>query len=711
MAVPVKILADTLFSYSANFSTSDPHIAALADGRFYLVSTLADSSGDLDASGMLVSLNPDSGLSQGGYIIAGGTFGDTVNHSQASVDGISGRKFVGAWTETPTSTGLSDIRGEFFTPNGGGSSGSFLVNVGNTAGNQVRPEAVALNGGSAAFAWVDLATSQIKASVFDQYGNAVISNMTVNQTANATNFFGGMDLGLTALSNGAFVVSWLGNGFSQDYIRIGSSLGFFLPEIAIPGTGSTDVAALADGRFAVTYFRSGGHFARIYDAFGNLSVAEFQVSSSFGFQSVTGLQDGRFIIVYDDNDEIWGQIWNADGSAGSDKFKINSDASGGNSRPYVEALAEGTVAVSWEQATAGGPDIFFTILDPREAGVSIAGTESQDRYTGSRFNDVFVLGDASDVVDGKDGNDQLFGGLGTDQLYGGAGGDTLDGGVGNDILSGGAGNDTIVGGAGFDTADFAGMRSAYTINVDGTQVSGPDGVDTLSGVERFTFDNMTLTRSVAIIPDITVPLGEWVPLSSRLSYSDQDGNPAVQYQFLDAGLAANSGYLWTADVGQRAANEYVTIAAADLATTWVRGGAASGSETMWLRAFDGTLWSDWDSFTLTSTNNLPVAVIGNQTLGREAWEPLANWLSYSDADADPAVQYQFFDAGMAGNSGYLWTADIGQRAANAYVTIAAADLATTWVRAGAAAGSETMWVRAYDGHEWGNWDAFGLTTL
>ena len=41
-------------------------------------------------------------------------------------------------------------------------------------------------------------------------------------------------------------------------------------------------------------------------------------------------------------------------------------------------------------------------------------------------------------------------------------------------------------------------------------------------------------------------------------------------------------------MGQRAANTYITVAAADLDTTWVRGGHVTGAELMLGGAFDGT---------------------------------------------------------------------------------------------------------------------------
>jgi len=84
-----------------------------------------------------------------------------------------------------------------------------------------------------------------------------------------------------------------------------------------------------------------------------------------------------------------------------------------------------------------------------------------------------------------------------DALSGAIGNDTLDGLGGNDLLNGGTGNDMLIGGAGLDTAVFSGNRVQYAItrSVSGVQVSGPDGTDTLSGIERLQFADTTVILS------------------------------------------------------------------------------------------------------------------------------------------------------------------------------------------------------------------------
>ncbi len=117
-----------------------------------------------------------------------------------------------------------------------------------------------------------------------------------------------------------------------------------------------------------------------------------------------------------------------------------------------------------------------------------------DNLSGEDGADTLTGGDGDDVVDGGTGNDDLDGGAGADTLTGDDGADTLDGGEGNDDLTGGPGDDTLEGGAGTDVAEYSSSRSAYTITrtATGYTVSGPDGTDTLTGIEQLQFGNQTM---------------------------------------------------------------------------------------------------------------------------------------------------------------------------------------------------------------------------
>jgi len=76
--------------------------------------------------------------------------------------------------------------------------------------------------------------------------------------------------------------------------------------------------------------------------------------------------------------------------------------------------------------------------------------------------------------------------------------DTLVGTLKNDVLKGGLGNDTLHGADGTDTAVFSGAfaSSMVTKTDGGYTVQGPDGTDSLVGVERLKFDDKSLALDI-----------------------------------------------------------------------------------------------------------------------------------------------------------------------------------------------------------------------
>jgi hypothetical protein len=93
------------------------------------------------------------------------------------------------------------------------------------------------------------------------------------------------------------------------------------------------------------------------------------------------------------------------------------------------------------------------------------------------------------------------GGPAHDVLSGTPGDDTFFGDDGNDVITGGFGNDTINGNDGFDIATYSGSKASYTItpNLGTFAVTGPDGNDTVSNVEKLTFGDgsVKLLSSIA----------------------------------------------------------------------------------------------------------------------------------------------------------------------------------------------------------------------
>lgn len=78
--------------------------------------------------------------------------------------------------------------------------------------------------------------------------------------------------------------------------------------------------------------------------------------------------------------------------------------------------------------------------------------------------------------------------------------DSLAGGSGNDKLKGGDGNDVLRGGTGTDTAMYTLTRDRYTVSLlaDSVQVTGPEGTDTLTEIERLQFSDQFVTLGARV---------------------------------------------------------------------------------------------------------------------------------------------------------------------------------------------------------------------
>ena len=79
-------------------------------------------------------------------------------------------------------------------------------------------------------------------------------------------------------------------------------------------------------------------------------------------------------------------------------------------------------------------------------------------------------------------------------MAGTSGDDFILGADGQDTLNGSGGNDTLSGGLGVDTAVYNSNRANYSIlgTSSGLSVSGPDGNDIVSGIERFQFTDKNI---------------------------------------------------------------------------------------------------------------------------------------------------------------------------------------------------------------------------
>lgn len=238
------------------------------------------------------------------------------------------------------------------------------------------------------------------------------------------------------------------------------------------------------------------------------------------------------------------------------------------------------------------------------------GGDGVDRISGGDGTDILLGQGGVDIMDGGDGTDRLEGGDDGDRLSGKAGDDRLFGDAGDDVLIGGTGNDLIDGGAGSaDRAIFSGDFADYTITetASGFTLVGPDGTDTVTGVEFFTFADGTvaaadLVNNAPVANDDAISADEDGPDATGnvlANDTDADSDPLTVVSV--EGSAANVGSTITL-----ASGALVTIASDGTATFNPNGAyeylnnGDTAIETVTYTVSDGT---DTSTATVTITIN------------------------------------------------------------------------------------------------------------
>jgi Ca2+-binding RTX toxin-like protein len=496
-------------------------VAALADGRFVVTyNDNSQSGGDTSSRAIRARIfNADGTPSVPEFLVNTTVFSD---QSDSSVTVLADGRFVVTWSDGSASGGDTSgtaIRARIFNADGTQSVSELLVNT-TVTNSQSESSVTALADGRFVVTFSDDSASggdtsgfAVRARIFNADGTPSVVEFLINTSITNAQY----ESRVTALADGRFIVTWTdgsqsGGDTSSAAIRarIFNADGTqSVPELLVNTTVTnsqvqSNVAALADGRFVVTWTdgsQSGGDTsgsairARIFNTDGTSSVPEFVVNSTVlsdqNFSSVTALADGRFIVTWTDqslsggdtsSNAIRARIFNADGTPSVPEFLVNTTVANAQVDSSVTALADGRFVVTFSDFSVSGGDTSVaairaqvfdpTVYDGTASAETVTGGAFTDNYFGyggddlisGRGGDDYVSGgDGSDMLNGDEGNDRLSGGtggdlinggIGDDQLRGEAGLDQLFGGDGNDYLNGGAGGDILNGGTGWDAARY-----------------------------------------------------------------------------------------------------------------------------------------------------------------------------------------------------------------------------------------------------------------
>jgi hypothetical protein len=213
---------------------------------------------------------------------------------------------------------------------------------------------------------------------------------------------------------------------------------------------------------------------------------------------------------------------------------------------------------------------------------------------------------------------------------------------------------------------------------------------------------------VIVATDVNATAGQVIAASSLFSVTDADGDAITEYQFWDG--TAGAGHFIVNGIIQ-GVNQIIDVPAAQLSQTSFQAG--SGTDDLYVRAFDGKNWSvgsgTWTMFHITGpVNHAPVVAAADVSATAHQIIAASSLFSVTDADGDAITEYQFWD-GTAG-AGHFTVNGVIQ-GINQIIDVPAAQLSQTSFQTGS--GTDDLYVRAFDGKNWsvesGTWTMFHVT--
>ncbi len=189
--------------------------------------------------------------------------------------------------------------------------------------------------------------------------------------------------------------------------------------------------------------------------------------------------------------------------------------------------------------------------------------------------------------------------------------------------------------------------------------------------------------------------------------TDPDGDAITKYEFYDDGRTAgtaddntdpSAGYFFF-NGQQESEGQGFEVTVTDLANLTFQ--TASGTNLIWVRAYDGFTYGAWVSFTITApVDHGPVVTVAPKTtIGKNTSLSMSGFVSATDADGDALTTYQFFDNTADPTSGHFVINGVEQPSLT-NITVNASQLASISFVAGPGVGgvgsSDDLFVRAAD---------------
>jgi VCBS repeat-containing protein len=280
-------------------------------------------------------------------------------------------------------------------------------------------------------------------------------------------------------------------------------------------------------------------------------------------------------------------------------------------------------------------------------------------------------------------------------------------------------------GAGVVGNSLAGVYGHLTLNADGSYAYTADISAAINGAptgshlhDVFSYTasdgkggtsgaitlNITLDRlPVVTVANLSASPGQAFQATSLFQASEPDGDAITKYAFLDSGTG---GAHFLLNGVAQAIGQEIDVTAAQLAQVTYRPGP--GADTVQIRAYGGTQWSRWSSFTVTAPMDTgPVLTAPDKTVAHNSAMAAAALFTVSDPFGDPMTAYQFYDNTSDPASGHFVLNGVAQGAIQT-ISVTAAQLSQVSFQSGS--GTDDLYVRATDdGTQWSAWTGFHVT--
>ncbi len=212
---------------------------------------------------------------------------------------------------------------------------------------------------------------------------------------------------------------------------------------------------------------------------------------------------------------------------------------------------------------------------------------------------------------------------------------------------------------------------------------------------------------VSVLPEV-VAINGLIDFRDMFTVTDPDPGAQVQlYRFRDNGVL---GGRFQINGASQATNTWVEITALQLSSVKYRGDNVKSQETYSVQVYDGLFWSNVATSTITTGNSTPVFTATDGRVAPFEKIKISTRFSFTDADNDPILRYQFIDRNSNVDGGHFLLR--GQRLPSGQTfLLEAGDLSALEYRGGQfGRQTELIGVQGFDGFSWSEEVQFEMAT-